>query len=257
MHPTLTLPLPCLRAGEIRRLRLVADEDGRSAGVAFITFTDMPAVRAAVALADSLVVDGRQPSVQPAHREVAGDCEGGHCGEEEEAAAPHAPAPGSDPAPAPGARDSPLQRSRSSGLSASASHLPAAEAAGAMHRASSSPALSGLAAPPAPYSPPVFSAVSGAGAGAITGPGEQSTDTLFVRPLGADTDEAALRQLFAAHPGLTFVRVLRHADGASKCVLGGGGRRVPLGRRWKGSMRPAAACSRAAAGCRRRGSRCA
>lgn len=204
----------------------MADEGGQSAGVAFITFHDMDSVRAAVALGEGLVVDGRQPTVQPAHRELEleGEGEEGDRTQRAQRALPPLRGPGGaaagGDAPPPRLRDSPLQRSRTSGLSFSASHLPGVEAAGAltaaaMHRAGSSPALSGLAGPRSPLSPsPMFGAATGAGAGAA--PGEQSTDTLFVRPLGADADEAALRHMFAALPGLTFVRVLRHADGTSK-----------------------------------------
>ena len=70
--PALLLPalLPC-PAGQIRRLRLVTEEDGRSAGVAFIEFADPRGLGAALALGDSLALDGQRVTVAPANRNLA------------------------------------------------------------------------------------------------------------------------------------------------------------------------------------------
>lgn len=72
LHPMLRCAACFAPAGPIKRLRLVVDEEGRSAGVAFITFMSPEAMQAALMLgADQLVIDGHRPTVSPAHRDLA------------------------------------------------------------------------------------------------------------------------------------------------------------------------------------------
>lgn len=171
-------------AGDIKRLRLVLDEAGRSVGVAFITFTDVAAMQAALALGASLAVDGQQLSVAAAHRDMPGTPEQQE--EQQQHEQQHEQqqqwaqlAPTSGPTMQLAAPPQPLQHSFSAG------NLAATEAAASqapLHRAGSSPALSSLdASPPPPRGSGLSSGVSGHLASFT---GEASTDTLFARPLG-------------------------------------------------------------------------
>ncbi|KAL4444061.1 hypothetical protein ABPG75_011798 [Micractinium tetrahymenae] len=223
--------------GGIRRLRLVTNDAGVSAGVAFITFFSQEAMRAAVALGQGLEIDGHRPTVQSALRDLPPESQ-------EPPAAPPAE-PDSEPglsgpaAPAQGASQQPLgaayQRAQQQqqqwqqqqpGPAEPRPRLhagapPAAAAQQQQHqaqfrasRSSSASSLQSTSAGQLPRPPSVPG---------MAGPSGGPQPTLAAYPAAAagfiplpEVDEGTLRQHFGPHAGVVSVRVLRRPDGTKR-----------------------------------------
>ncbi|KAI7846425.1 hypothetical protein COHA_000038 [Chlorella ohadii] len=215
-------------AGHIRRLRLVTDAEGHSAGVAFITFQTAEAVRRALQRGEGIVIDGARPTVGPAHREADPEEQAQQAqqaaGESQQPVAPEqrVQQPQQQPArhqqqaqqqvqhaqQAPSlAGPSQLQAPRRGSFSG----LPAGGTGWEVHlqRAGSSPALSGLGGGPPSATGSLGTLSSSAGEAS-------STDTLFARPLAPEVDESALREFIGEHAGVLSIRILRLPDGTSR-----------------------------------------
>lgn len=132
-------------AAPIKRLRIVVDREGRSAGVAFVTFVDAEGMRAALSLSSDLEIDGQGVTVSPAHNERS-------------------------------ITDRDVQ-AQPEGQKQGEAAVPSSTARSALH-----PALPAGAT--AECKVRVWQAASQQAGHQASPPGELSTDTLFIRPLG-------------------------------------------------------------------------
>ncbi|PRW50982.1 polyadenylate-binding RBP45-like [Chlorella sorokiniana] len=224
-------------AGPIKRLRLVTDEQGRSAGVAFITFQSATGVQRGLQLGEGIVIDGQRPTVGPAHREAEPDEQAQQAQHAQQGQQAQQAAGESQPQQSPRPVQQQQAQHAQQPSQQQAQHAPymqqALSPAGSdvryvqrrgsfnglpaggtgwdvqLQRAGSSPALSGLGAGPSSPGGSLGTLSSSAGE-------PPSNDTLFARPLAPEVDEAALRDLFGEHAGVLSVRILRLPDGSSR-----------------------------------------
>ncbi|KAL4429997.1 hypothetical protein ABPG77_004367 [Micractinium sp. CCAP 211/92] len=239
-------------AGRIKRLRLVTDESGASAGVAFINFYDQEAMLAAEALGQGLEIDGCRPTVRNVHNEAAAV----PLRQSQPSGPPAAPTPSPRPqpalqgaaaAPAHGASQQPPSTAQQQAQQQRPQQRQQHEAADAMpwllagslataqqqdqfrgSRSSSASSLQSTTAGQLQRLPslPGMAGVTGqppaAGYPAATwgsaSPSEPatSTDALYARPLALEVDEAMLREHFGPDAGVVSAKVMRYPDGTSR-----------------------------------------